>query len=105
MRRVYIGLLLAVHAGIASGASAQDASDHATRPVIRAVRVEQSITIDGRLEEAAWGTPAGATEFTQRDPLEGQPASQRTEVWIAYDDGAIYVAARMHDTVGVSARL
>ena len=33
----------------------------------------------------------------QRDPNEGQPASEETEVRIAFDDRALYVAARMFD--------
>jgi hypothetical protein len=104
MKGAYVLVSLAV-LGVASGASAQEASDHESRPVIRAVRVERSITIDGRLDEAPWRTPAGATEFTQRDPQEGKPSTQRTEIWIAHDESSIYVAARMHDTVGVSTRL
>src|SRR4029453_11152573 len=33
----------------------------------------------------------------QRDPNEGAPGSQRTEVRLLYDDEAIYVGARLHD--------
>jgi hypothetical protein len=97
--------LLATLITIPGRVAAQQSDEHANRPVLRAVRVERPISIDGRLDEAVWRTAPGATEFTQRNPREGQPSSQRTEVWIAYDDGAIYVAARMYDTVGVSTRL
>ena len=46
-------------------------------------------------------------DFTQRDPDQGVPPSQRTEVRVAYDDDAIYVGARMYDTApdSVVARL
>ena len=37
------------------------------------------------------------TTFTQQDPQEGQPATERTELRITYDDEAVYVAARMYD--------
>ena len=56
------------------------------------------IVIDGRLDEADWQRAPAATEFFQRDPNEGQPASERTEVRILFDDEAIYVGARMFDS-------
>ena len=49
----------------------------------------------GRRGVAAGG--ARSTTFTQRDPEEGKPVSEATELRIAYDDDALYVAARMHD--------
>src|SRR5688572_7630300 len=96
-------LVLGLLGAAASRAAAQD--DHAQRPTVRVVRTERAIDIDGSLDEAVWRSPAAATEFTQRDPLEGRPASQPTEVWIAYDDDAIYIAARLRDSGGVSTRL
>ncbi|HTP13383.1 MAG TPA: DUF5916 domain-containing protein, partial [Bacteroidota bacterium] len=62
-----------------------------------AVRAQGSIAVDGILSEPEWQR-AGLTMFTQRTPNEGAPASQKTEVWLAYDDQALYVAARMYDT-------
>jgi hypothetical protein len=56
-----------------------------------------SITIDGRLDEAIWQGPAAVTSFTQSSPNEGAPATERGEVRFAVDDGAVYVAARLHD--------
>lgn len=64
---------------------------------VRAVRITQPITIDGKLDEEVWkGVPF--TEFFQEFPDENAVATQRTEAWIAYDDTKIYVAARMYDT-------
>jgi hypothetical protein len=64
---------------------------------IVAQRANGTITIDGLLSEAEWQLP-GFETFTQRLPNEGAAPSQRTEVWLAYDDQALYVAARMYDT-------
>jgi hypothetical protein len=36
----------------------------------------------------------------QQDPNEGQPATQRTEVRFAYDADALYIGARMYDSLG-----
>ena len=65
--------------------------------VMRAVRTDQPIRIDGRFDEAAWAAADLATDFVQRSPQAGQPGSERTEVRVLYDEGAIYVAARMFD--------
>lgn len=64
---------------------------------VHAVRTTSVIRIDGILSETVWKGP-GFTDFTERDPNEGTKPSQRTEVWVAYDDENIYVAARMFDT-------
>ncbi len=63
---------------------------------VRALRVAEPPCIDGCLDEAAWQGP-GSGGFIQRNPLDGQPATEATEAWVAYDDKALYVAARMRD--------
>lgn len=80
-------------------------SSHVGAPVARTIRTSQAITIDGRLDEAIWAEAPVITEFTQIDPFEGQPVSERTEVRIAYDDNAIYVAGMMYDSAPISTRL
>ncbi len=62
-----------------------------------AVRTNEPIKIDGILSESVWQRP-GCTAFFQQDPNQGQPASELTEVWLAYDDEALYIAACMHDS-------
>ncbi|MCX6572898.1 MAG: hypothetical protein NTX99_02795, partial [Candidatus Aminicenantes bacterium] len=65
---------------------------------VQAVRAAEPITLDGRLDEAVWKATAPATGFTQNDPQDGTPATEPTEVWVAYDDHALYVAAFCHDS-------
>jgi hypothetical protein len=65
--------------------------------VVRAERLAGRVKIDGRLDEADWQREA-ISGFTQNDPDDGQPCSEKTDVWLAYDDSAIYVAARLHDS-------
>jgi hypothetical protein len=76
-------------------------------PPVHAVRISESITVDGMLSEAVWHDGEPYTAFVQRDPVEGAPPSQRTEVRVAFDETALYVAARLHDTApdSVVARL
>jgi hypothetical protein len=115
-RHFHVGLLLIAlplvrpstaasqHANGGTHESTGTAYTH-TAPVARAVRVTETISIDGRLDEAVWASIPPITEFTQTDPFEGEPASQRTEVRIAYDSDAIYVGAMLFDSHPVSTRL
>ena len=54
-------------------------------------------TIDGRLDDAAWRDAVPFRDFVQREPLEGTPVSERTEVRIVTDGAALYVAAWLYD--------
>ncbi|MEX2088751.1 MAG: DUF5916 domain-containing protein [Bacteroidota bacterium] len=65
--------------------------------ILTAVRSQDRIRIDGFLTESVWDRK-GEDGFVQREPYEGAPLSERTEVWIAYDDDALYVAARMEES-------
>jgi hypothetical protein len=74
-------------------------------PTIRATRLSHEIVLDGILDEEAWSLAEPATLFTQLDPLEGEPGSERTKVIILYDDEALYVGAILRDRHPVSTRL
>ena len=65
---------------------------------IKAGRAAARIVLDGRLDDEAWVLAAPSGPFLQKDPDEGKPASERTEVRVAYDEDALYVAARMFDS-------
>lgn len=67
------------------------------RPSIDAVRRASPVLVDGRLDEQAWRGAAIARGFVQKEPIEGNPAEQATEVRLLYDDDAIYVGARLFD--------
>jgi hypothetical protein len=66
-------------------------------PRLEAFVTHERIKIDGRLDEPAWTQAAVADRFTQRDPDEGSPASERTEVRVLVGEGSLYVGARLHD--------
>ncbi len=66
-------------------------------PAVEAARAPAPVTVDGRLDDEAWASVPPFTDFTQRDPDEGSPATERTELRLLYDDHAIYVGARLHD--------
>jgi hypothetical protein len=67
-----------------------------TRSIV-AVRATSPIKIDGLITEPVWQR-AAESGFVQRQPDEGAAASEKTEVWVAYDDDALYVALKLYDS-------
>ena len=57
-----------------------------------------AIEVDGALDEAAYRETPPFSDFVQTLPLEGQPASERTEVWVLFDDENFYISARCWDS-------
>ncbi|UCC25679.1 MAG: carbohydrate binding family 9 domain-containing protein [Gemmatimonadales bacterium] len=99
------GLFLTGTASMAQEAG-DGLEDHVTaRPIHRAVRATGEIAVDGVLDEAAWSAAPIIDRFVQVDPEEGQPASERTEARILYDDEALYIGVRLHDRQPVQSRL
>ncbi len=66
------------------------------RPTVRPPRTDTAPDIDGRLDDVIWRSAAKITEFTQESPLEGAPATEDTEVYIAYDDTNMYFGFYLH---------
>lgn len=74
---------------------------HAGTPKVKAIgalRSGQSPTLDGRLDEDLWKRSSIASDFVQNEPLNGSPASQRTEVRVVYNDKAVYIGAMLYDS-------
>ena len=66
--------------------------------VATAVRIKGAPPqLDGVLDDDIWQTAPLHSGFRQRDPDEGEPASQRTTFQIAYDDEAVYFAVICYD--------
>jgi hypothetical protein len=89
-----LALACALLAALPSHAAAQDASASAN---VRAARATRPPVIDGLLSEETWSSAAPISGFTQREPDEGKPATEQTEVRILYDDSALYIGARLFD--------
>ena len=64
---------------------------------LQAIKTTYTPKIDGVLDDIAWKDVQVATGFIQNFPHFGQPASQKTEVRIIYDNDAIYVGAYLYD--------
>ena len=66
------------------------------RPAVRPPRASTAPAIDGRLDDAAWRSSVRITDFVQQNPVEGAPATEATDVYIAYDSQNIYVGIYAH---------
>jgi hypothetical protein len=75
---------------------------HAASPVpsMKATARTSVIVLDGHLDDAAWATATPVTEFRQMDPKPGDPATQRSEFRILFDDEAVWIGARLYDSEG-----
>ncbi len=89
-------LLLAAIAALAT-ANPTSAQEEAQAPSATATAVRESPAIDGRLDDDAWAAAETLDGFVQREPVEGRPVSQRTEVRVVYDEEALYVGAWLFD--------
>ena len=67
------------------------------RATVRAVRVAEPLRVDGVLDEAVYEQTRPVSELVQQLPDEGAPATERTEVWVFFDDENVYVSARLWD--------
>jgi hypothetical protein len=70
------------------------------RPEVRAYRLAEgeSIVIDGAPDEAAWHKAEPATNFLQRDPDNGDPATEKTEVRIVFDRDRLILGVTCFDS-------
>ena len=66
---------------------------------VRAVRLAEPLRLDGVLDERIYARVEPFGGFIQQAPDEGAPATERTDNWIFFDDEAIYVGARVHESV------
>ena len=77
--------------------SGDGASTHGQRS-IRAVRTELPVIVDGNLDEPAWQETPLALGFIQKDPLEGQPSTERTEFRILHTATTLYIGVICYDS-------
>ncbi|MEQ1857364.1 MAG: hypothetical protein ABL963_12965, partial [Longimicrobiales bacterium] len=66
------------------------------RPRVAPTRTDAPPRIDGLLDDPIWRNAARLTDFTQQQPLDGAPASEATEVWVAYDRDHLYFGFHAH---------
>jgi hypothetical protein len=89
-------LVVPVAAVHAQNATTVNPASDPGRKQAQAVRVPNgSMRVDGRLAEDVWRDIVPVVDFVQKEPIEGARPTDPMEVRFAYDDGALYVGARM----------
>jgi uncharacterized protein DUF5916/cellulose/xylan binding protein with CBM9 domain len=102
-RRVACVVVLTIFSALWSASSRAQQPPPATngavhgRPAITAVRTSTRPQLDGLLDEASWQAAEPASGFTQSEPYEGRPATEKTEIKLLYDDDNLYVGVYCHD--------
>jgi len=66
--------------------------------IATAVRITDTIALDGRLDEPAWQRAVPATDFIQKFPDNGAPSTERTELRLLYDENNLYVGFTCFDS-------
>ncbi len=72
--------------------------DDEGRATMRAFRLEAPIAFDGKLDDEVYHRIPGAGGFLQSEPDEGSVATEKTEVWVLFDDEHIYLSGRCWDS-------
>ena len=67
------------------------------RRAVTAVESEAAIVVDGALDEQVWRVAVPAADFVQAEPHEGAPATEITEVRVAFDRDALYIGVVCRD--------
>ena len=72
--------------------------DERRRATVRAIKLTQPLRVDGKLDEEVYARHAPFGGFIQVAPVYGEESTERTDVWITYDEDNIYVSARCWDS-------
>ena len=85
--------------------AAADAQERERKRATATRAADGAIRIDGRLDEAAWQAATPMTDFVQKEPAEGEPATDAIDIRFVFDDNALYVGARMRSAAAIQAPL
>ena len=69
----------------------RDANGRAT---MRAIRLVEPLRVDGALNERVYLEVPPVTDFIQKEPVEGALATEKSEVWVLFDDEQLYISFR-----------
>ena len=68
------------------------------RATVRAIRLSEPLRVDGALDEAVYRDVPPFSDFIQIEPTPGAPATEKTDMWVTFDDDNVYVSAKVWDT-------
>lgn len=68
------------------------------KKTVEALKISEPLTIDGIPDEPVYSLAIPARDFVQLQPWNGRPAMQPSDVYIFYDQTAVYVGAKLYDS-------
>jgi len=92
MKKNYLFCLFVVFGVSVIGLSKGDSTK-----VIQSYKLSEPLILDGELIESAYNNPP-VSNFTQKDPVEGEPATEKSNMWIFYDENNIYFCGQFFDS-------
>jgi len=92
MKRILTSIMLIL--SLLQGLFAQDLG----KKQYTAIHITIPPVINGILDDEVWQSGNWAGGFTQNEPFNGMPETQRTEFKILFDDNNLYVAIKAYDT-------
>ena len=93
--------LVCLDTGVLWGKAFPDPSPPSPQEVARmaeAVRVDRAPRVDGTLHDPLWQSANPIPDFRQREPHEGEPPTEKTEVRILYTRHAVYFGIYCYDS-------
>ena len=98
MNKRYINQLLVVVC-VPSLATAQMTQTQKEKPVIETRDIGTfEIKLDGVLDEEVWRSVTPATGFIQEDPNEGEACTEKSEIYVIYNEDNLYIGAKLYDS-------
>ena len=82
-------------APVAPAVITRDAAGQAT---VRAIKLAKPLTLDGVLDEEVYTREAPFGGLIQAAPDYGKPSTERSDIWITYDDKNMYLSCRCYDS-------
>ena len=65
---------------------------------VKAIEFDKAPKIDGIIDNPLWNMGAVVEDFTQFEPVEGAPPSEKTKAYFGYDTDHLYIALRCYDS-------
>lgn len=94
----FVRLSLIVLGVLAAGPALAQAKYPGKVPSLQSLKIDESIKIDGVLDEAIWQQAPIATGFLQQEPNEGAPATEKTEARVMYNKKSLYIGVWCYDS-------
>jgi hypothetical protein len=91
-------LLACIFSHVSNAQTSAPANPELRERVAQAVRVDRPPKLDGTLNDPLWQQATLITDFWQREPYEGQPATEQTEVRVLYSRNEVYFGIACHDS-------